>query len=147
MGALLQSFFVDRIFLSILLAVVISQTSKIMVISFKHKQKFRINDLIVTGGMPSTHSSLVGSLTTIIGLTQGFSPLFFVVLAFSLIVIRDAMGVRRSVGEEGKLIEKLMKYEKIKIDKFHYSLGHTPIQVLAGLALGIASSLISHFII
>jgi uncharacterized protein len=147
MGALLQSFFVDRIFLSILLAVVISQTSKILVISFKHKQKFRINDLIVTGGMPSTHSSLVGSLTTIIGLTQGFSPLFFVVLAFSLIVIRDAMGVRRSVGEEGKLIEKLMKYEKIKIDKFHYSLGHTPIQVLAGLALGIASSLISHFII
>jgi len=103
--------------------------------------------LIVTGRMPSAHSALVGSITTIIWLNHGFSPLFFVVFTFSLIVLRDAIGVRRSVGEEGKIIEKLIKYEKIKISKFHYSLGHTPVQVLVGLIIGFGSAVFSYIFI
>lgn len=141
-----SNFLTSEIFLATFIAATISQCLKIIVIILVKRQKFRVHDLIVTGGMPSAHSSLVGALTTIIGLTEGFTPLFFVVLTFSLIVLRDAMGVRRSVGEEGKLIEKIFKHEKIKMDKFHYSLGHTPLQVVAGLAIGIASAIAVHYL-
>ncbi|MCH8003265.1 MAG: divergent PAP2 family protein [Nanoarchaeota archaeon] len=143
---IIADLFANNIFLSILLAGVIAQLAKILIITLKHKQKFHFKDLIITGGMPSTHSALVSSLTTIIWLNQGLSPLFFVVFTFSLIVLRDAMGVRRSVGEEGKIIEKIVKYENIKISKFHYSLGHTPMQVLVGLIIGFISAIFSYIV-
>lgn len=141
MNGLIADLFASEIFLSVLLSGSISQLIKIMLLLFRSKQEFNINDLIVTGGIPSTHSAMVGSLTTIIWLNQGFSPLFFVVLTFSFIVLRDSMGVRRSVGEEGKLIEKLIEREKMKVDKFHYSLGHNPVEVLAGIIIGIISAI------
>ena len=144
---IIADLFANNIFLSILLAGVIAQLAKILIITLKHKQKFHFKDLIITGGMPSTHSALVSSLTTIIWLNQGLSPLFFVVFTFSLIVLRDAMGVRRSVGEEGKIIEKIVKYENIKISKFHYSLGHSPVQVVVGLIRGFISTGFSYNIL
>ena len=147
MPNLIANLLMNNIFLSILLAGVASQLTKILIFKLKYKQKFHYKDLIVTGGMPSAHSALVGSLTTIIWLNEGFSTLFFAVLTFSLIVLRDAIGVRRSVGEEGKVIEKIIKYEKIKISKFHYSLGHTPKQVAVGLIIGIASALVSYSLV
>jgi len=147
MPNLIANLLMNNIFLSILLAGVVSQLTKILIFKLKYKQKFHYKDLIVTGGMPSAHSALVGSLTTIIWLNEGFSTLFFAVLTFSLIVLRDAIGVRRSVGEEGKVIEKIIKYEKIKISKFHYALGHTPKQVAVGLIIGIASALVSYSLV
>ena len=137
--------FANSIFLSILIAGAVSQILKIIIITIKHRQKFSFNDLIVTGGMPSTHSALVSSLAAIIFLEQGLSALFFVVLTFSLIVLRDSMGIRRSVGEEGKAIEKIAKYESIQIDRFRYALGHTPIEVAAGLVIGLVSAAFSYY--
>ncbi len=147
MAGIASDLFANRIFFSIMIAGFISQTLKIMIMTLKHKQKFSFNDLIVTGGMPSTHSALVSSLAVIIFLEQGLSALFFVVLTFSLIVLRDSMGVRRSVGEEGKAIEKIVKYEKIKIDRFRYALGHTPVEVAAGLVIGFVSAVFSYYLI
>jgi hypothetical protein len=138
--------FMNDIFLSVLLAGSISQLVKILIFIFKDKQEFQFNDLIVTGGMPSTHSAMVGSLTAIIWLNQGFSPLFFVVLTFSSIVLRDSMGVRRSVGEEGKLIEKIAKSENIEASKFRYSLGHNPIEVFVGLVIGFICAVFSYIV-
>lgn len=146
MANIASELFANGIFLSILIAGFISQTLKIMVVTLKHRQKFSFNDLIVTGGMPSTHSALVSSLAAIIFLEQGLSALFLVVLTFSLIVLRDSMGVRRSVGEEGKAIEKIVKYERIKIDRFRYALGHTPVEVAAGLIIGFISAVFSYYI-
>ncbi len=147
MNGLMADLLTNNIFLSIFLAGLISQSAKIMGIILKHKQKFQFRDLIATGGMPSTHSAFVGSLMTIVWLDQGFSPLFFVVFTFSLIVLRDSMGVRRSVGEEGKLIEKIIKYENIKAKKFHFSLGHNPKEVLVGLIIGFFSAIFIYFIL
>ena len=147
MNDLITMFFMNSIFLSILLAGGVSQSVKVLILVFKHKHKFHFSDFIVTGGMPSTHSAMVGSLTTIIWLNQGASPLFFVVLTFSFIVLRDAMGVRRSVGEEGKLIEKLIKHEKMEADKFHYALGHNPIEVVAGLVIGFICAVFSYYLV
>lgn len=147
MPGLIADLFASNIFLSILLAGGISQLIKIMLMLVKSKQEFNINDLIVTGGIPSAHSAMVGALTTIIWLNQGFSPLFFVVFTFSLIIIRDAMGVRRSVGEEGKVIEKLIKRQNMIVDKFHYSLGHNPMEVLAGIIIGLISAIFSYSVL
>ena len=146
MADIASDLFANSIFLSILIASVVSQILKIAIITAKHKQKFSFNHLIVTGGMPSTHSALVSSLAAIIFLEQGLSALFFVVLTFSLIALRDSIGVRRSVGEEGKAIEKIVKYEKIRMDRLRYALGHTPVEVAAGLLIGFISAVFSYYI-
>ena len=147
MHELITNLLLNNIFLSILIAGLVSQLLKISLLTFKQKQKFELNDLIVTGGMPSTHSAMVGSLATIIWLNQGFSSLFFVVLTFSLIILRDSMGVRRSVGEEGKVIERIIKYQKMKISKFHYSLGHNPSEVIVGLIIGFCAAIIGYIVL
>lgn len=146
MVTILTELFTNNIFWSIVVASVLSQLVKILMFIFKFKQKFRFNDLTVTGGMPSTHSALVGSLTTIILLTQGLSALFFAVFTFSLIVLRDTVGVRRSVGEEGKVIEKIIKFEKLEINDFYYSLGHKFTEMVVGLILGIISAIFVYFL-
>jgi len=128
------------IFLALVLSYALPQFGKILVIIFKHKQKFNISDLIVTGGMPSVHSSIVIGLLTIIGLTEGFSTLFYLTLAFAAVVLRDAMGVRRTAGEEGRILNQVIKKTKVKVPKLHYSLGHTPVQVAVGSIIGFITS-------
>lgn len=136
----MASLFMNNIFLSIVLAGIISQLSKIIISIFKRKKKFNLKYLFVTGGMPSTHSSLVGSLLMIIWLTQGVTPLFFVVLTFSSIILMDSVGIRRSVGEEGKVIEEIIKIGKMEVNKFNYALGHNFIEMVVGLVIGISSA-------
>ncbi|HLC52648.1 MAG TPA: divergent PAP2 family protein [Candidatus Nanoarchaeia archaeon] len=133
----------DKIVLAALLAGFGSQLIKLIIIWFKHK-KLSFNDLFVTGGMPSSHSAFVVSLATIIYLQEGNSTAFAVSLVLAFLVLRDSYGVRRTVGNEGKDIEKLFKLHKIK-SKFHYSLGHTPLEVVVGGIIGLVISLIVYF--
>jgi len=94
-----------------------------------------------SGGMPSSHTSLVMGLTTAIGYHYGLgSTLFPLSLAFSLIVMYDAAGVRRHAGKQAEVLNKIIE------DMFHGSpmsetklkevLGHSPLQVMAGAVLG-----------
>ncbi|MBU0460603.1 MAG: divergent PAP2 family protein [Nanoarchaeota archaeon] len=124
----------NKIILAILFAGFGAQLVKLIIYWFKHK-KLTWHDLVVTGGMPSSHSAFVVSLATIIYLVEGTTAAFAISLVFAMVVIRDAFGVRRSVGNEGKQIEKLLKLNKIK-SKFHYAMGHTPKQVLVGSIIG-----------
>ena len=133
----------------ILLAVILSgfgaQVLKLIIYWFKHK-RLSWHDLVVTGGMPSSHSAFVVALATSIYLQEGLSTSFVISLVLALIVLRDAFGVRRTVGMEGKQIERLLKLHKLK-SKFHYSLGHTPLEVAVGAGLGlIVSGAVSLFI-
>jgi acid phosphatase family membrane protein YuiD len=137
---------VNKVLWSIVIAGVLAQLTKILIFKFKHKQKFHINDLIVTGSMPSSHSALVTALAISIYLTEGLTTTFLLAAAFAVVVIRDAFGVRRTAGEEGKLIDKIIKSSKLKIKKFHYSLGHTPKEVTAGIVIGIAASILVYFL-
>ena len=137
---------VNKVLWSIVIAGVLAQLIKILIFKFKHKQKFHINDLIVTGSMPSSHSALVTSLVISIYLVEQLSTTFLLAAAFAVVVIRDAFGVRRTAGEEGKLIDKIIKSSKLKIKKFHYSLGHTPKEVIAGIIIGILSSVLVYFL-
>jgi len=135
----------NKIILALLFAGFGTQLIKILVFWFKHK-RLTLHDLIVSGGMPSSHSAFVISLATMIYLVEGSSTAFAVSLVFAIIVIRDAFGVRRSVGEEGNVLLEVLKKLKIK-KRIHYSLGHTPLQVLVGSLIGFVVSLLVFYLI
>lgn len=135
----------NKIALAVLVGGFGAQLLKLLIFFFRHKS-LSWHDLVVTGGMPSSHSAFVVSLASIIYLEEGLSTAFVISLVLALIVLRDAFGVRRTVGMEGKQIEKLLKLHKLK-SKFHYSMGHTPLQVVVGAAIGLASSLLVFFLL
>lgn len=95
-----------------------------------------------SGGMPSSHTSLVVGLTTGIAYQYGLgSTLFPLSLAFSLIVMYDAAGVRRHAGKQAEVLNKILDDmfhgESISERKLKEVLGHSPLQVLAGAVLGV----------
>ena len=92
--------------------------------------------------MPSSHSATVASLATVVGLYYGFnSILFLVVLIFTVIIMFDAAGVRRNVGRQATILNKMLDelYEKGEVPEKRLKelLGHTPVEVFAGAFLGI----------
>ena len=134
----------NKIALAVLVGGFGAQLLKLLIFFFRHKS-LSWHDLVVTGGMPSSHSAFVVSLASIVYLEEGLSTAFVISLVLAMIVLRDAFGVRRTVGMEGKQIEKLLRLHKLK-SKFHYSMGHTPLQVVIGATLGLASSLLVYFL-
>ena len=127
---------------AVIIALVLSQGTKIVRFIIVHRQRFVLADLVVTGGMPSSHSAIVTALVVSIFLTEGVSTLFVVSIVLAAITIRDALGVRRTAGEEGKFINRLINTLKLKVKPLHYSLGHTPIEVLVGVIIGLLSGLV-----
>lgn len=132
---MLKELIINKVFLAVLIAGLGVQLIKIILYALENK-KLSWKDIVVTGGMPSSHSAFVTSLVTIIFLTEGVTTSFVISLVLAAIVIRDAFGVRRSVGEEGLLLNKIAKNLKLH-KKMHYAMGHTPAQVLVGGILGI----------
>lgn len=98
--------------------------------------------LFGAGGMPSSHSAVVATLTTLVGKEYGLgSGIFAVSFVFSLIVMYDAAGVRRAAGKQATLLNKLVENypnsNVIVTEKLVEVLGHTPFQVLVGAVIGI----------
>lgn len=104
-----------------------------------------LNIIFGSGGMPSSHSATVCSLTATVGFDCGVrSPLFGVCCILAFIVMYDAMGVRRETGDQGKALNDLFQLfadmgKPISPEKkFKELVGHTPLQVVCGAILGIA---------
>lgn len=133
----------NKIILAVLLAGFGTQLIKLIIYWFRHK-RLSWHDLVVTGGMPSSHAAFVVSLATIIYLVEGSSTAFAISLVLAFIIVRDALGVRRTVGEEGILINQILKKLKLKT-KTHFALGHTPLQVLVGSLLGFLISILVYY--
>ena len=124
-----------------LLVWALAQTTKVIIGVFKEK-RFNFRWFIGTGGMPSSHAAGVAALATAVGMEHGFdSALFAIAAAFALITMFDAQGVRRSTGQQATVLNKMMDdiYWKGQIEERRLKelVGHTPVQVLAGLAFGI----------
>jgi acid phosphatase family membrane protein YuiD len=107
--------------------------------------------LVHTGGMPSSHSALVASLSVSVGLISGFDGMPFAVsLGFATIVMYDAAGLRRAAGKMAGILNKLT--HEIYSDHTHDTvperlrelLGHTPIEVIAGAFWGAAIAYFYH---
>lgn len=109
--------------------------------------KLNIKKIYATGGMPSSHTTLVAALTVSVGFNEGFtSNLFIISLFFSAIIIRDALGVRRTVDDLIKYVNKIVKENKFGLEQIVKIAGHTPVQVLVGALLGVGIAIISHFL-
>jgi acid phosphatase family membrane protein YuiD len=94
------------------------------------------------GGMPSSHSALVTSTALAVGLHIGFdTPLFAVGVALAMVVVYDATGVRRQAGMQAKkiniLVEELLKGHPISEQHLREVIGHTPLEALGGVLLGL----------
>ncbi|MEA1962964.1 MAG: divergent PAP2 family protein [Patescibacteria group bacterium] len=138
------------ILLSPLTAGFIAQIIKLFLKS--NHQKFSLANLMVYSGMPSGHSAMIVSLATIIGLEEGLkSPLFSMSIILAIIVIRDALGIRRYLGQHGHILNILVKDLKdddVLEAKYPYLLekiGHTPAQVFAGSIIGLLVSVVIYF--
>ena len=115
-------------------------------------KKFVLERMVGDGGMPSGHSATVTSLAIISALTYGFDSFQFAVTALlAIIVCHDAMGVRLETGKQAMLLNELTKafealttkdLPEVKLKEF---VGHTPIQVIAGILIGTLNALVMHF--
>lgn len=122
------------------------QTFKVIYDLVKEK-RFNFRRIIGAGGMPSSHSAIVMTITTLVGKNEGIdSSLFGIALIFSLIVMYDAAGVRRAAGKQAKLLNKIVETPGLTglevQERLVEVLGHTPIQVFVGAAIGIIVGLI-----
>lgn len=128
-----------------------AQLVKVVLVLISSK-KLDFGRFVGSGGMPSSHSALVCSLTTAIGCTEGVSSgLFAVCAVFSLVVMYDAAGVRRAAGQQAKILNRLVetwgKVEHSETEKkLKELLGHTPKEVFVGAILGIGIGLIRHLL-
>jgi hypothetical protein len=134
-----------KILVSVVLAVFFTQLIKI-IIRLVALKDYSWHDIFRTGGMPSAHSALVVSLVLSIFLSEGFSTSFVIAFVFLTIVLRDAMGVRRSVGEEGKVLVKVANKLKMNTSELHVAMGHTPLQVLVGSLISIIVTILVYVI-
>ena len=124
----------------------IAQVTKVAYMSFRQR-RLNLRVLAEMGGMPSSHSAIVMGLTTGIGRIDGLaSPLFAIALIFSFVVMYDAAGVRRAAGRQAailnRLVEDLVAMRGIREERLRELLGHTPVEVIVGAALGILVGLI-----
>jgi len=119
-----------------------------------NKQKPNLKNITAYSGMPSGHSAMVVSLATTIGLVEGLaSPLFAISIILAVIVIRDALGIRRYLGEHGRVLNIMVR--DLKQDHLldeHYphlleNVGHTPAQAIVGSLIGFVISVIGFWIL
>ncbi len=137
-------FAVSRAYFSVAGAWAVAQSIKI-IRNVLRRRRFNMRWIIDTGGMPSSHSSGTAAVATVVGLYGGFdSILFLLALVFALVTMFDAASVRRSVGKQAVLMNRMIDdiYAQGKLSEQHLRefLGHTPVEVLAGALLGITVS-------
>lgn len=140
-NALLKS----PIFLATVFSWFIAQVMKSIIEITKNKPRSALKILKyifwTTGGMPSSHSAVVAALVTSIGFRVGIGdPLFIVTFFYALLVIRDALGVRRSAGLQAhtlnRLIAVLKKEKRLSIKPVKEINGHSLSEVGVGAVLG-----------
>jgi acid phosphatase family membrane protein YuiD len=119
----------------------IAQFMKVLLTLFFEK-RLDIGRIWGSGGFPSSHTSSVVSVSTAIGLTQGWDTAMYALsLVFSLVVMYDASGVRRAVGKQAailnNMIHDLSEHKHIEQEQLKELIGHTPFEVIGGALLGI----------
>jgi uncharacterized protein len=136
-GAILQ----NHILWTALAGWFLAQVLKIPIDYFRTKQ-WNWALFFAAGGMPSSHSALVTSAAMGAGLHQGFdSAVFAVAVAIAMVVVYDATGVRRQAGMQAQkiniLVEELLRGHAINQKQLREVIGHTPLEAMGGVLLGL----------
>ena len=144
----LADLFHNTIFLSAVTGWLVAQVMK-TVIHLILTKEFVAERMVGSGGMPSSHSATVCGLATAAGITYGGGSFEFAIsVILAIIVMYDAMGVRRETGIQAKVLnERLEAFSTMgkkmsPEEKLKEFVGHTPLQVLAGAILGIVIAVV-----
>lgn len=134
-----------------LLTAVLTQILKLSIDKIQGNLNLK-NIFISYGGMPSAHTAFAVSVTTLVGIQEGFaSALFAATLVFTLIIMRDAITFRNILGSQGKLLNTLVKKLPLAQQKdmphFLERVGHSPAEVGVGAVVGIVITLILLFLL
>jgi len=132
----------NKVFLPTAAAWFLAQSIKVLLGVIKEK-RFNFKWFVGTGGMPSSHSAWVMALAVSVGNVLGFdSPAFGIAIAFAFVTMFDAQGVRRATGRQAEILNKMAEdiysNKGVQEEKLKELIGHTPIQVFAGAAIGAA---------
>jgi acid phosphatase family membrane protein YuiD len=136
-----MAIFHNYVLIATLTAWAIAQLLKVP-IEYLETRRWNWALLVQAGGMPSSHSSLIVAATHGIGLSMGFdSALFALAFAMAMIVIYDATGIRRQAGKHAELINAMINDlaagHPLKEEQLREVLGHTPMEALGGIFLGL----------
>jgi uncharacterized protein len=132
----------QRAFTAVFLSWFLAQLLKVLINGYR-EGRFNLRWLFDTGGMPSAHSATVASLATVVGLYYGFNSIIFLaILIFTVITMFDAAGVRRNMGRQASILNRMMddlqQGKHVQEKRLKELLGHTPVEVFAGAFLGIS---------
>ncbi len=147
----LKSLLTNPFLLTGLSAWLVAQIIKMVINSIINKS-FSLGWLFSDGGMPSGHSATVSSLATFTLLQRGPASFeFAIAMILAIIVCHDATGVRQETGKQAVLIKEIIEsfeiltakqLPEVKLKEY---VGHTPVQVFAGISLGVIIALMMHF--
>lgn len=133
----------NQLLVSAVLGWVVAQGLKTL-IDFALNKSFNKERLVGSGGMPSSHSATVCGLTTAAVIKYGVGSFEFAIsFVLSMIVMYDAIGVRRETGKQAKLLNSILMENPLKLsaevlqERLKEYVGHTPLQVVAGALLGV----------
>ncbi|NBC29884.1 MAG: divergent PAP2 family protein [Spirochaetes bacterium] len=141
----MYQFLTSTVFLSAFFSWFMAQLLKLIIEALRNRSQVS-RDVAIglmwrTGGMPSSHSALVTSIATAIAFSRGVNnPLFTLSLFYGMLVIRDALGVRRAAGMQARELNRLgtelnrsYNIDFTPVQEVH---GHTPSEVSVGVLLG-----------
>lgn len=133
----------NQVLVSSVLGWTVAQVLKTLIDCILNKS-FNAERLFGSGGMPSSHSSTVCSLAVASGLCYGVGSFEFAIsFVLAMVVMYDAMGVRRETGKQARLLNSILLENPLKLsgevlqERLKEYVGHTPLQVFAGAVLGI----------
>ena len=129
----------SRILLSCILAWALAQAVKTIIQAALHK-RFSIRAALTSlGGMPSSHAAFVTALFSSVYIAEGISTSFVIALAFGLVTLRDAVGIRLAAGNQAKILNEMLATTRSNYRPLPDNLGHKPAEVFAGVLTGIAT--------
>ena len=145
----LRQIFDNTILWSVLVSGVSTQILKAFA-SIIWEKRLNWHRILEPGGMPSSHAASASTLLAMVGLRTGFNSLPFTISVYvAFVVMYDAAGVRRAVGRQAIILNRILDTKTIKKktggEHLKELLGHTPVEVIAGALIGVAWALLFHY--
>ncbi|MBK6793533.1 MAG: divergent PAP2 family protein [Anaerolineales bacterium] len=133
--------FQNKVLIAVLAGWLLAQALKIPT-EYLRSRRWLWTMFFAAGGMPSSHTALMVSGTLAVALYHGFdNPLFGVAVAVTMIIAHDAAGVRRQAGKHAErinvLFDELLKGHMWSENELKEVIGHTPLEVIGGIILGL----------
>ena len=135
----------NKILLSVIIACFVAQGLKPFIRLVK-KGVFEFKEAFNSGGMPSSHTASISAVATSLYLLEGVSNLFIFSFVIAVVIFIDAVRVRQAVGKQADLLNKISKKLDFNSKRLRELIGHTPLEALVGVVLGVLIALIVNLI-